>query len=357
MGISSTTKRSDCTRHPRVLSRRQLITGAAALAAAGVLSANAARSDQLARLLRVEGDIGFWSGVTASESGVRGEMVQVQPPPPPPEHWLPGQFITHVDVVGRRMALTFDDGPSPYNTYSVLQTLSNYGIKATFFLVGVNVRAFPTIARHIAEAGHELGNHSIYHTPYTSYGLASQIAGNQVIIRDATGVTPVVHRAPGLTKGSAILNSCAASGLYEVHTHMSTFDWHSPRHPAWQLINEFIRYHRNGAIPIYHDGGGRRPTPDALPGIIDYAKSVGYTFVPATELVNSGTPLPATFGYALSLESAALDEMPDMAGYEYDYDAEAELIAILDRDDLGLKQVDRSRIVDVLADIEAAKLD
>jgi hypothetical protein len=46
-----------------------------------------------------------------------------------------------------------------------------------------------------------------------------------------------------------------------------------------------------------------------------------------------------------------------MAGYEYDYDAEAELIAILDRDDLGLKQVDRSRIVEVLADIEEAKRD
>jgi hypothetical protein len=77
---------------------------------------------------------------------------------------------------------------------------------------------------------------------------------------------------------------------------MSTFDWRSPRHSASQLINEFVRHHRNGALPIYHDGGGRRPTPDALPGIISYGKSVGYTFVPATELVNSGTPEPATFG-------------------------------------------------------------
>ena len=47
------------------------------------------------------------------------------------------------------MALTFDDGPSPYNTPSVLSTLAQYGIKATFFLVGVNVQSFPALARRM----------------------------------------------------------------------------------------------------------------------------------------------------------------------------------------------------------------
>ncbi len=288
---------------------------------------------------------------------VQGQRTQLAAPPPPPPPWRPGQFVTHVDVESRRMALTFDDGPSPYNTPSVLATLAQFGIKATFFLVGVNVQSFPDIARRIVEEGHELGNHSVYHSPYTSSALASQIGTNQSIIRNATGVTPVVSRAPGLTRGGAILSACAQYGLYEAHTHMSTFDYLSPRRSASQLINEFVRYHRNGALPIYHDGGNRRPTPAALPGIISYGLSVGYTFVTATELVNSGRPQPAS-GYYLSAELLADDptgelDYVDVCGY----DAAAELAGMLERDDLSLTAVDRSRIVGALADIDVVSRD
>jgi peptidoglycan-N-acetylglucosamine deacetylase len=251
------------------------------------------------------------------------------------------------------MALTFDDGPSPYNTPSVLWTLAQYGIKATFFLVGVNVQSFPALARRIVDEGHEVGNHSVYHSPYQSAPLASQIGPNQSIIRNTTGVTPVVHRAPGLTRGSAILNACATHGLYEAHTHMSTFDYLSPRRSAAQLVDEFVRYHRNGALPIYHDGGNRRPTPDAVPGIIAYGLSIGYTFVTATELVNSGRPQPSSGAYltaaALGEESVAELGYVDMCGY----DAAGELAGMLARDDLKLTTVDRSRIVGALADIDA----
>lgn len=250
------------------------------------------------------------------------------------------------------MALTFDDGPSPYNTPSVLATLAQYGIKATFFLVGVNVQSFPALARRIVDEGHELGNHSVYHSPYQSVALAGQIGLNQSIIRNATGVTPVVHRAPGLTRGGAILSACANHGLYEAHTHMSTFDYLSPRRSASQLVNEFVHYHRNGALPIYHDGGNRRPTPDALPGIIAYGRSVGYTFVTATELVSSGHQQPSSGAY---LTAAALGDDPtaeldyvDVCGY----DAATELEGMLQRDDLRLTAADRSRIVDALADID-----
>lgn len=259
------------------------------------------------------------------------------------------------------MALTFDDGPSPYNTPSVLATLAQYGIKATFFLIGVNVQSFPELARRIVEEGHELGNHSVYHTPYRSTALADQIGPNQAIIANATGVTPIVSRAPGLTKGSAILNACAQYGLYEAHTHMSTFDSLDPRHSASQLVDEFRRYHRNGALALYHDGGNRRPTPAALPSIIAYGLSVGYTFVTATELVNSGRAQPASGTY-LSAASLTNDspESPlaepayvDICGY----DAAGELSAMLERGDLPLRSLDRSRIVGALADLDAASRD
>jgi peptidoglycan-N-acetylglucosamine deacetylase len=326
--------------------RRGLILGASAVATARLLAGSTAPA--IADTTTAE--------VSQRASGPfavaqRGQQVQLRPPPPPPKRWRPGQFITHVDVEGRRMALTFDDGPSPYNTPSVLSTLARYDIKATFFLVGVNVQSFPALARRIVDEGHEVGNHSVYHSPYQSVALASQVGPNQSIIQNATGVTPVAHRAPGLTRGGAILSACATHGLYEAHTHMSTFDYLSPRRSSAQLVNEFVRYHRNGALPIYHDGGNRRPTPDAVPAIIDYGLSIGYSFVTATELVNSGNPQPSNGTYlTAALEDDATAELGyvDVCGY----DAGAELAGMLARDDLRLTATDRSRIVGALADID-----
>jgi len=343
-------------RTPTRLSRRGLIVGASAVATARLLggSNTSVSADEPVELPRIIDQQATGPFATA----VQGQRTQITPPPPPPPAaWRPGQFITHVDVEGRRMALTFVDGPSPYNTPSVLQTLARHGIKATFFLVGVNVQSFPALARRIVDEGHELGNHSVYHSPYRSAALASQIGPNQSIIQNATGITPIVNRAPGLTKGGAILSTCAQYGLYEAHTHMSTFDYLAPRHSASQLLSEYVRYHRNGAFALYHDGGNRRPTPAALPSIISYGLSVGYTFVTATELVNSGRAQPASGSY-LSAESlddgeAGESSYVDVCGY----DAAGELAGMLERDDLSLTATDRSRIVGALADIDAVSRD
>jgi peptidoglycan-N-acetylglucosamine deacetylase len=330
------------------VTRRSLLLGTSAVATARLLTGSTSLATSDDTTMELDGPASLPAALAR-----RGRQFQIMPPPLPP--WRPGQFVTHVDVVGRRMALTFDDGPSPYNTPSVLATLAQFGVKATFFLVGVNVQSFPALARRIVDEGHEIGNHSVYHSPYRSVPLASQIGPNQSIIRSATGVTPVVHRAPGLTLGGAILSACADSGLYEAHTHMSTFDYLSPRRSASRLIDEFIRYHRNGALPIYHDGGGRRPTPAAIPGIISYGLSVGYTFVTATELMSSGRPQPfsgsyptaATLGDYLGDYSLMESGYVDVCGY----DAAGELQGMLERDDLRLTSADRSRIVGALADI------
>jgi peptidoglycan/xylan/chitin deacetylase (PgdA/CDA1 family) len=282
----------------------------------------------------------------------RGAQVQLIAPPPPRQTWDPGDFVQNViGFAGQKMAFSFDDGPSPSNTYTVLQALAARNVKATFFLVGVNVLAYPQIARDIVSEGHELGNHSIYHSPYRASALADQIAGNQDIIQAATGVRPVVHRAPGLTRGSAILYTLQQKVMYEMHTHMSTSDYLSPRWSASSLINQFSRNLRNGSVPIYHDGGGRRPTRDAVASMLDIALARGYTCSTATELVNSGVPVPGIQGYPqyLGLELPA-DEHSHDDGSMVDccqFDPRA---AFLERlDDPTVKAAERSRIVELLA--------
>jgi peptidoglycan/xylan/chitin deacetylase (PgdA/CDA1 family) len=290
--------------------------------------------------------------------GRRGSSLQATPTLPPPYRWQPGDFLMNVAIDGdrRMMALTFDDGPSPYNTRSVLRTLASRGVKATFFWVGVNVRSWPDIAREVVSEGHEIGNHSVYHTPYQAYALSRQIGPNQDIIRSETGVTPIVNRAPGLTRGYDILDQCRDFGLYECHTHMATYDWLSPRHSASALYDEFVRYHRNGAFALYHDGGGRRPTPEALPYIIDYALGSGYELVTATELTTYGDPVPGRMSYSQRFDSSDVGAVPqsetpegeyvDVCGYDARLTLEQRL------EDPTVTRAERSRIVEVLAEMD-----
>ncbi|MEM8621557.1 MAG: polysaccharide deacetylase family protein [Actinomycetota bacterium] len=352
----------------RARGRRRLITSAAAAGATYLLGGRVlgAPTDDGEMPSEELPELDFNRSAVPREQAVRGEQEQVRPttPDPPVHRWRPGQFITHVDVETRRISLTFDDGPSPANTPLVLSTLRSYDIKATFYLIGVNVQSFPSIARQIVREGHEVGNHSIFHTPYSAAPLAEQMTGNQAIIRDATGVTPVTHRAPGLTEGDIILSTARAEGLYEAHTNMQTFDWVSPRYSANAIFSQFTRYLTNGALVLYHDGGGHRPTPDALPSIIQYARNLGYEFVTATELVNSGDPRPGTFGYpttsTLQARTAGGDihDHPDH-GYvdRCGYDAKAELESILRDGDVSLTYAERMRVVESLAEFDSVNRD
>ncbi|GGK90779.1 chitooligosaccharide deacetylase [Mangrovihabitans endophyticus] len=72
---------------------------------------------------------------------------------------VPGDVLWYVDTDAPRFALTFDDGPDPHTTPGLLGVLARHRARATFFLIGERVAAHPDLARAIAGAGHELGNH------------------------------------------------------------------------------------------------------------------------------------------------------------------------------------------------------
>lgn len=272
--------------------------------------------------------------------------------------WQPGDFINHVapgPLLPNGFSFTLDDGPSPYNTDPILRALEAYGLHATFFLIGVNVRSWPEIARRIRDAGHEIGNHSVYHTPYVASSLAAQIGPNQDIIEDATGVRPVANRTPGLTRGSILLSTCAAQGMYELHTDLVQNDWRSPRWSVGALVAEAQREYRAGAFALCHDGGGRRPTADAWRGLMDVALGKGLQPARATDHINTGTPRPGRMSYSYSLDPADDGVETASIGTPCNYDPKAELLRRLD--DVSIKSAERSRIVEVLADIEATERD
>ena len=83
--------------------------------------------------------------------------------PPIPYRMLFPETVWRIPMTEKAVYLTFDDGPIPEVTPWVLDVLDHYGIKATFFCVGDNVRKHPATFQQVVERGHSVGNHTMHH--------------------------------------------------------------------------------------------------------------------------------------------------------------------------------------------------
>src|SRR5690242_5084135 len=125
------------------------------------------------------------------------------------------------------IALTFDDGPSE-TTPQLLECLRKHGVQATFFQVGVNVERLPSIAREVAAAGHEIGNHSYTHPLlcFRSAGFMERELGRaQEAIARTAGVTPVWFRAPFGARWVGLGAAQRRFGLTGVMWTVIGYDW------------------------------------------------------------------------------------------------------------------------------------
>jgi peptidoglycan/xylan/chitin deacetylase (PgdA/CDA1 family) len=198
------------------------------------------------------------------------------------------------------VALTFDDGPNEPYTSQILNILSSYDIKATFFLIGKNVELEPETARRILADGHVIGNHSYSHS--TNHALteysARDLAHAQEVIEGTLGIVPHLYRPPHGRKSPWELQAVKKEGMLVVTWSVSANDQHviaflgkpSPQNFAREIVS---RTHP-GEIILLHDGyGTRHNTPQAdqsltvsaLPLIIEKLKAEGYRFVTVPELL------------------------------------------------------------------------
>ncbi len=193
------------------------------------------------------------------------------------------------------VALTFDDGPHPIYTPQVLEILDRFGIKATFFLIGREVRSCPEIVRQINTRGHEIENHSDHHLFYLPWLPPDRIRREIVEAQDAiyriTGRYPAFFRSPLGWVSNDLVAVCRELKLPIINGSVKASDVSLPG--TEYIIQTVLDKTRNGAIVILHDAGGvgfyhdRTQTLDALPIIIQNLKDRGYQFVLIKELINS----------------------------------------------------------------------
>ncbi|HTU14264.1 MAG TPA: polysaccharide deacetylase family protein [Solirubrobacterales bacterium] len=192
-----------------------------------------------------------------------------------------GEFVTHGPRGRKRIALTFDDGPSLY-TDDVLRILKRYDVKSTFFQIGQEVERYPDESRRILARGHELANHSTHHSALPG---TSDIHRTNSIIKRATGFRPCLFRPPGGAVSSSVLSAARANKVKVVNWDIDTTNW---RLPGSGLILNSITGARSGSIVLMHDGGGpRSQTIGALGAGIEDLQNRGYELVTVTELLGN----------------------------------------------------------------------
>lgn len=189
----------------------------------------------------------------------------------------------------RRVALTFDDGPSPENTRPLLDLLERYEARATFFVVGEQVLGHPLLTREIVDKGHELGNHSYSH-PDPSLVTATEL--NDDLARAADAIKSVVGRRPELARppfGKRAKELATARTAWSTVVLWSVDSGDSAGLGSARVAKQVNDHVRPGDIVLMHDGGARRPvTIEATEVILRTLRSRGYDFVSVSELVSSG---------------------------------------------------------------------
>jgi peptidoglycan/xylan/chitin deacetylase (PgdA/CDA1 family) len=199
----------------------------------------------------------------------------------------------HKDKV---VALTFDDGPEEPYTSEVLAILEREHVRATFFVIGANVRRYPDAAARIVAEGHAIGNHSDTHpiTPPLALDpetvIRAEVDRAEREIHDVAGVYPSIFRPPQGIRSPWLMKVTEQDSLATVTWDDAARDWE--RRSADDLVARAVKETKPGAIILLHDGlnldhqANRTATVEALPRIIEELRAKGYRFVTVPELLH-----------------------------------------------------------------------
>ena len=194
--------------------------------------------------------------------------------PPKILRWLYPRALWRMDKNVKAVYLTFDDGPIPEITPWVLDLLDKYNIKATFFLVGDNVRKHPEEFQMILERGHRVGNHTFNHIggfKHLSYNYLANTNKADELIKSKLFRPPHGWMRWGQYM---VLRNRYTIVMWDLVTRD-----YSKRLNGRQVLRIVKKYVRNGSIITFHDSiKSEKNMKYALPRAIEWLKEQGYEF-------------------------------------------------------------------------------
>ncbi len=198
---------------------------------------------------------------------------------------------------GRRVVLSFDDGPDPQWTPKILDVLRQYNVKAIFFTIGLEAEKYPGLLKRIYREGHELGNHTFSHPDISNINeemVRVELNLTERLMEAKLGIKPALFRPPysvdqepDTADQVRPLELTQSMGYTTVGDKIDPDDWHeNPRPTPEQITQSVMDQLPRGSIILLHDGGGDRSnTLRALPMIIQGLRARGYQIVSVHELL------------------------------------------------------------------------
>jgi peptidoglycan/xylan/chitin deacetylase (PgdA/CDA1 family) len=219
-----------------------------------------------------------------------------------------GRLLSRQPPPGRRVALTFDDGPARDWTPRIARELRRLHAPATFFLVGSQVVRHPGIVGQLHRDGFELGNHSFTHADVSrqpGWLRSLEVEATENAVAAAAGVRPRLFRPPYSSTTAAVrpeqtvaFERLAEHGYVLALSDLDGRDWDATRDAEAITRSVLPRGKRGGGIVLLHDGGGDRArTLAAVPRIVRRLRAQGFRLVPVSELLGvprSAVELPAS---------------------------------------------------------------
>lgn len=210
----------------------------------------------------------------------------------PLQAYQAGHFYYFGHPSEKLIALTFDDGPGRI-TPALLQYLNEHRIRATFFMEGTQVEQFPAIARQVAAAGHEIGNHTYIHFDYHKaknaaparlvHELRQTESSLQRALKNPGFKTKAVRMPYGYFNHSWLLPTLKKEGYALVH-------WSCDEEPRTKKTMEarvqgYLDHAKPGAVFLFHDGGRHREEMlETLKIVVPALEQKGFRFVAAEDL-------------------------------------------------------------------------
>ncbi len=205
------------------------------------------------------------------------------------------------------LLLTIDDGPHPESLPRILDTLKQYHVHATFFLVGKMVKKHPDLVRRIIAEGHEIGNHTQDHIRLDTLNekqIRAELINCELNIAQACGRSTHLMRPPGMRFNPTVLKVVHEMGYTCVDWNIAAKDFVPPTDSKEAgtagratfnmdpqlVVDRVVERVKNGEIILLHD---IPVTADALPMILEQLQTKGYTFKSTAQML-AELPTPVT---------------------------------------------------------------
>ena len=181
-------------------------------------------------------------------------------------------------------AISFDAAWGNEDTQELIDILAEYDVKTTFFVVGSWVDKYPESVKALADAGHEIMNHSDSHPHMTQISestMKKEVEACDEKIKKITGVEPFLFRPPYGDYDSKVIDTLTDCGHYTIQWSVDSLDWKdlSPDDITKRVTSNI----HPGAIVLFHNAA--KNTPKSLPQILKTLQDDGYKIVPVSEII------------------------------------------------------------------------